>query len=439
MGRFLKVGLLIVVGAIIVLCAVGAFWLRNPDRFLPRVIADLQKKTGLQVEIKHVELRFLPRLTVLVEGLEVKNPKPFPAGDFLNVPTLEAAVEWTPLLHGKIVVRSLVLDRPTINFISDPDGLWNFQNPTGPKNQPEHFSMGSISTLEVKNGVLLGSNLIDPSDRPGPIVLELRGVSGDLKQIKFHAPGHPAEPQTIEGNLTAATAAFGSIHTKDLRSDVQITPRHLTFNNFETRTYRGKASGALSFGFAAKNTTFQAGVRVSGIGMPYLLTEFDQGPPKMTGMMQGKLDVAGEIAHTSSPLTNLHGTGNITVRRGQMPLLNQNASMKQVERFRTADASGLPASAFSTFAGDAEMRNQRIYSKQIGINFYGIEVNGSGSMSLTGGPMDYRGSATIEKKQGFFIDTFARWFKGAKEKDGRLRFPIRLTGTLAKPQFFVVH
>ncbi|MHB1857987.1 MAG: AsmA family protein, partial [Acidobacteriaceae bacterium] len=168
MGRFLKVVLLVLVGAIVVLGAVGAYWLRNPDRFLPRVIADLQKKTGLQVEIKHVELRFLP-LSVRVYGLEVKNPKPFPAGDFLSVPNLEAAVEWTPLLHGKIVVRSLVLDRPTIDFISDPDGLWNFQNPTGPKNQPEHFSMGSISALEVKNGVLLGSNLIDPSDRPGPV------------------------------------------------------------------------------------------------------------------------------------------------------------------------------------------------------------------------------------------------------------------------------
>lgn len=437
MGRFLKVVLLVLVGAIVVLCAVGAYWLRNPDRFLPRVIADLQKKTGLQVEIKHVELRFLP-LSVRVYGLEVKNPKPFPAGDFLSVPNLEAAVEWTPLLHGKIVVRSLVLNRPTIDFISDPDGLWNFQNPNGPKNQPEHFSMGSISALEVKNGVLLGSNLIDPSDRPGPVILELRDVFGDLKQIEFHAPGHPAPPQTIQGNLTAATAAFGSIHTKDLRSDVQITPRHLTFKSFETKTYRGKASGDLSFDFAAKNTTFQARVQVSGIGMPYLLTEFDQGPPKITGMMQGKLDVAGEIAHTSNPLDEMRGTGNITVRRGQMPLLNRNASMKQVERFRTANASALPASAFSTFAGDAELRNRRIYSRQIGIDFYGIEVNGSGSMSLMGGPMDYRGSATIEKKQGFFIDTFARWFKGAKEKDGRLTFPIRLTGTLANPQFSVV-
>lgn len=438
MGLHLKLVLIVLASAIIVACAWGWYWFHNPDRFLPGAIADAEKKTGLQIEVKHVEIRYLP-LSVRVYGLEVKNPKPFPRGDFLNVPELEATVEWMPLFHRKIVIRSLVLNQPTIDFISDSDGLWNFQNPAGPKDQPERFSMGSISTLQVKNGVLLGSNLIEPSDRPGPIILELRGLSGDLKQIQFHPPGHPAPLQTIQGNLTASTAGFGSIHTKDLRSQVQILPKRLTFENFETTTYRGQASGDFSFYFGGKNTTFQTKLQVSGVGMPYLLAEFEQGPPKMTGMMQAKLNVAGEIEHTSNPLGNMYGTGTITVRRGELPGLDQNDSMKQVERFRTSDASALPPSAFSTFAGDMELRNHRIYSKQIGIDFYGIDVSGTGSMSATGGPVDYRGIATIVKKQGFFTNTLARWFKGAKEKHGQLIFSIRVTGTLANPQFSVVH
>jgi hypothetical protein len=86
-----------------------------------------------------------------------------------------------------------------------------------------------------------------------------------------------------------------------------------------------------------------------------------------------------------------------------------------------------------------ELKNQRMYSRRVAVDFYGIDVNGTGSMSLTGGPVNYRGSAIIEKKQSFFTNTFAHWFKGAKEKNGRLTFPIRLTGTLANPQFTVVH
>ena len=180
-------------------------------------------------------------------------------------------------------------------------------------------------------------------------------------------------------------------------------------------------------------------MQVNGVGIPILLAEFAQGPPRMTGMMAAKLDVSGEIAHSSNPLEDMNGTGTIMVRRGELPGLNQNENMKRVERFRTADAAGLSPAAFSTFGGDMELKNQRMYSKRIGVDFYGVDVDGTGSMSLTGGPVDYRGSATIEKKQGFFMTTFARWFKGAKEKDGRLSFPIRLTGTLANPQFAVVH
>jgi uncharacterized protein involved in outer membrane biogenesis len=422
-----------------VVFAAAWYWLHNPDRYLSMAIANAERRTGLQIAVQHVDIRYFP-LWVRVYGLEIKNPKPFPAGDFLKVPMLEASVKWTPLLfQKKIVVRSLVLHQPAIDFISDPDGLWNFQNPAGPKNQSTHFSTGSIANLEVQNGVLLGSNLIDPSDKPGPVILELRNVCGDLKQIQFHPHRQGAPLKAIEGQLTASNAGFGSIHTRDLRSDVRILPLELVFKNFEAKTYRGEAKGDFSFNFQGKKTTFHAKMQVTGVGMPYLLAEFANGPPKMTGMLEATLDVGGEIAHTSNPLGDIDGTGDLMVRQGDLPGLDQNPSMKQVERFRTTAAAGKPPSAFSTFGGDMELKNQRMYSKRVAVDFYGIDVDGTGSMSLAGGSVKYRGTATIEKQQGFVTTTFARLFKHAKEKDGRLEFPIALTGTLANPQFEVVH
>lgn len=435
----LKIAFAIFAGVVIVAIAAAWYWLHNPDRYLPMVIANAEKRTGLQITARHLEVRYFP-LWVRVYGLQIKNPKPFPAGDFLKVPMLEASVEWTPLLYQrKVVIRSLVLHQPAVDFISDPDGLWNFQNPAGPKDQPTRFSTGSISNLEVRNGVLLGSNLIDPSDKPGPVILDLRNVNGDLKQIQFHPHGQGKPLKAIQGRLTASNASFGAIHTRDLRSDVHIQPLQLDFDNFETTTYRGKATGDFSFNFQGKKTTFHAKMHVTGVGMPYLLAEFDDGPPKMTGMLEAKLDVGGEIAHSSSPLDDLYGRGSLTVHQGQLPGLNQNPSMKQVEQLRTKDAAGKPPAAFSTFGADMELKNQRMYSKRVAVDFYGVDVDVTGSMSLTGGPVNYRGTATIEKKQGFFTTMFARWFKGAKEKDERLEFPIKLTGTLAHPQFTVIH
>jgi uncharacterized protein involved in outer membrane biogenesis len=435
----LKIALLALAVLIIVGFSVAWYWLHNPDRYLPWAMANAEKRTGLQIAVQHVDIRYFP-LRVRVYGLEVKNPKPFPAGDFLKVPMLEASVEWTPLLLQKrIVIHSLVLHQPAIDFISDPDGLWNFQNPNGPKDQPSRFSTGSIADLQVENGVLLGSNLIEPSDKPGPVILELLNICGGLKQIQFHPHGQGAPLQVIQGQLTASNAGFGSIHTRNLSSDVRILPLALVFKNFQTQTYRGKAHGDFTFNFQGKQTTFQAKMQVTGVGMPYLLAEFENGPPKMTGMLESNLDVGGKIANSANPLGEMYGTGTLTVHRGDLPGLDQNPSMKQVERFRTKDAAGKPPSAFSTFGGDFELKNQRMYSKRVAVDFYGIDVDGTGSMSLTGGPVKYRGTATIEQKQGLLTTTVARLFKHGKDKDGRLQFPIELTGTLANPQFAVVH
>ena len=53
-----------------------------------------------------------------------------------------------------IAIRSLVVEKPVVDLISDPDGLWNFQVPSSAKTQPARFSMGTISSLQINNGTL---------------------------------------------------------------------------------------------------------------------------------------------------------------------------------------------------------------------------------------------------------------------------------------------
>jgi hypothetical protein len=45
----------------------------------------------------------------------------------------DAVLDFWALLHRKVVIRSLVLEDPEVNLVSDPDGPWNFEN-SEPKN-----------------------------------------------------------------------------------------------------------------------------------------------------------------------------------------------------------------------------------------------------------------------------------------------------------------
>jgi uncharacterized protein involved in outer membrane biogenesis len=437
MTKGARIGLLAVACAVLGLWAVGWYALRHPDRYLPETVAYLHKKTGLQIEIEHAEVRLLP-LSVRLYGVAVKNPKPFPPGYFLEAPEVDAAISWTPLLHGHVTVRSLVVKKPVIHLISDPDGLWNFQNPSAAKTQPARFSMGTISRLEIEHGTLYGSGLIDPSDAPGPIVFTVEDFSGEVRQFNINALKHRSHQNSIEGSLTVKTAIFGRIHLREIHSQLEIEPAQLTFKNFSGKTYRGNATGDFTFDFARKQTRFDTDVRVSGVGINYLLGEFETGPPKVTGMMRADMKLNGVIEHSADPLSGIHGTGQFFIRKGEFTGLRGNKEMAKMRRFRNPGTSSLPMSAFSSFSGDLDLNRQRISSRQIHVDFYGIDMAGSGRLDELNSRLDYRGTATVQTKQGFFVNTFARMFKGADLKHGRLAFPIQITGTLNHPKCSVV-
>jgi uncharacterized protein involved in outer membrane biogenesis len=437
MTKGVKIGLAVVACAILGLWAAAWYAVRNPDRYLPETTAYLHKKTGLQIEIQHATVRLLP-LSVRLYGVAVKNPKPFPPGYFLQAPEVDAAIPWMPLLHGNVAIRSLVVENPVIHLISDPDGLWNFQNPSSAKTQPARFSMGTISSLQIENGTLYGSVLIDPSDAPGPVVFTVENFSGDVRQLNINALKTRSHETSVEGSLTVKTAIFGRIHLREIHSQLQVEPAQLMFKNFTAKTYRGNAAGDFTFDFAGNKPRFDTDLRVSGVSINYLLGEFETGQPKITGMMQADMKLNGIIEHSANPLSGIHGTGHFNIRKGEFTSLKGNKGMAQMVRFRDPGTNSMPTSAFSSFSGDLDLNRQRIFSRQINVDFYGIDVDGSGSVDELNSRLDYKGNATIETKQGFFVSTFARLFKGADSKHGRLVFPIRVTGTLNNPKCTVV-
>ena len=437
MAKGVKIGLAVVVCAILGLCAAAWYTVRNPDRYVPETIVYLQKKTGLQIEIQHVSVRLVP-LSVRLYGVAVKNPKPFPPGYFLQVPEVDAAIPWMSLLHGNVAIRSLVLEKPVIHLISDPDGLWNFQNPSSANTEPARFSMGTISSLQIKNGTLYGSGLIDPSDAPGPVVFTAENFSGEVQQLNVNALKNPSPKASVVGTMTVEKVIFGRIQLRETHSQLQIEPAQFTFKNFTAKTYRGNAAGDFNFDFSGSKTRFNTDLRVSGVGINYLLAEFEAGPPKITGMMEADMKLDGIIEHSANPLSGIHGTGHFNIRKGELTGLNGNKSMAQMARFRDPGTSSLPMSAFSSFSGDLDLNRQRIFSRQINVDFYGVQVDGSGSVDELNSRLDYKGNATIETKQGFFVSTFARLFKGADSQHGRLVFPMRVTGTLNNPNCTVV-
>jgi hypothetical protein len=317
---------------------------------------------------------------------------------------------------------------------SDPDGPWNFENPKA-SNANDTFALGVIDRVQIKRGEVIGSNLL-PSDAAGPVFFEAHDLSCELEHVNLMGIINPASSSVDgQGSLKAGLVRFGSVEARDLESKLLLGSRRVSFLNLKTEVYGGKAAGELSFDLSGKNTSFKTDARFTGVNVAQLLAAFLSGGGKMTGKMEGDVKLAGNIEHSVRPLAGIHGAGHITVRNGQVPSLKLNANLMKLAHFNDLGPAKDDPSSFNLITTDLELANQRISSRVIDIDGYGVDVDGSGSVSVSGSDqLDYRGLAEITTKEGFFTNTVAR-MSGASLKDGKLQFPFRIGGTIASPIF----
>jgi uncharacterized protein involved in outer membrane biogenesis len=404
------------------------------DRYRPKAISYLEESTGKKVEIGRLALTFFPRVTIHVDDFAIKSPPLFPPSYILKVSRIDAQIDPWPLLHRRIVIRSLVLAQPVINLLSDPDGPWNFENP-GSKNRPDSFPIGVISLVKIKRGHVIASNLL-PSDAAGPVFFEAHEVSSELDNVDVDAIADPAS-MTLDGQgiLKAALLRFGSIEATNLSSNVRLQARQVLFTEVKADTYGGNTSGELSIKLSGKNASFETDARMKRIDVAHLLSGFQNARGKMTGKMDGELKITGEIEHSLHPLEKLHGTGHLTVRDGQVPSLKLNANLMKLAHYNDLGPAKNDPSSFSFVSTDLELDHERISSQVIDIDGYGVDVDGSGSVGISGSEeLNYKGVAEIVAKQGFVTSLFAR-LAGGTLKDGKLSFPFHIGGTIDNPVF----
>src|SRR6267378_1805374 len=428
-------GLIIVAIAALLLLALTIVGpaLIKVDRYRPRVTSYLQEKTGKQVEIGRLAHTFFP-LSIHIDDLGVKNPPIFPRGYVIQVARIDAELSVGALLHRQVVIKSLVLEDPVLNLTSDPDGPWNFENPQS-KISADALPLRPISSVKVKRGRVIASNLL-PSDKAGPIFFEAHEIFCELQQVNLAGIIDPSSSSMDgQGSLKAGLLRFGAVEARNLDSKLRLESRHVFFTDVKAEVYGGSAVGDLSFDLSEKNASFMTTARLSRINLAQLLAAFPKGGGKMTGKMEGDVRLGGEIAHSLRPLAGIHGAGHLTVRNGQVPSLKLNANLMKLAHFNDLGPAKNDPSSFNLITTDLELADQRISSKVIDIDGYGVDVDGSGSVSVSGSDeLNYRGLAEITTKEGFFTNTVAR-LSGATLKDGKLQFPFRITGTINDPLF----
>jgi hypothetical protein len=227
----------------------------NADRYRPEVISYFEENTGKKVEIEHLALTLFPKVAVHIDGFRVKSPPLFPPSYIVKIAQADVVLDFWALLHRKVVVRSLVMEEPEINLVSDPDGPWNFENPQL-KNSKNTFPLGIIDKVVIERGQLVASNLL-PSDAAGPVFLEAHDITSELDRVDLAAIINPASSSLNgQGNWKANRLRFGAVETTNVSSKFRLESREVFFTDLKADAYSGKATGDFSVSLAKKNAGF---------------------------------------------------------------------------------------------------------------------------------------------------------------------------------------
>jgi hypothetical protein len=98
-------------------------------------------------------------------------------------------------------------------------------------------------------------------------------------------------------------------------------------------------------------------------------------------------------------------------------------------------ASGDPSS-FSSLSADFRIADARLSSNKITLVGNGVDVDGSGSMTMAGeGSLDYQGNGSLAAGGNNPLTGVLAGLSGATFANGKMTFPFTVVGTFAKPKF----
>src|SRR5262245_36242290 len=126
-ARWLLAGLAGLV-ALVLATALLLPYLVDVQRFAPIVSAQLRQITGREVTLGTIALRVLPVPAVTIAPVTVGEGPRYPGREAVRLRSLQVRLRPLPLLRGRLVLSSIILDRPTVTLIRDSQGRWSFDD-----------------------------------------------------------------------------------------------------------------------------------------------------------------------------------------------------------------------------------------------------------------------------------------------------------------------
>jgi len=93
----------------------------------------LEEALHRHIDVGEVRLSLVPTPSIRLSNLKVSDSPAFPDNIFFTAQQLQLRLKFWPLLRGHFDITEFVLEKPIINLLKKPDGIFNYSDLTDKK------------------------------------------------------------------------------------------------------------------------------------------------------------------------------------------------------------------------------------------------------------------------------------------------------------------
>jgi uncharacterized protein involved in outer membrane biogenesis len=338
------------------------------NHYRPQIESKLREHLGRQVSLGPMRLSLIP-LGFRVENAIISDDPKFSKGKpFAQVQTLSVQPGLLPLLRHEIVIKSVQLDRPTVELIRNQQGVWNFSSLGG--NPPQTPSTNKpnalmLDRLKIYDGQVAITDF--QQGRPRAIYDHIDLAVSDFApdkpfsvDVRAHMPGAGEQVVALRGNVgpIQRDAVAHTPFDGRLELDSASLSGLQRFLNAEAlansdAVITGSADLKNSANAFASNGKFDIrNPRINGVDIGYPIAIDYQ----VNGdLNQSKAEIQKANLKLGQTPISLHGNVNGQANPAQVDMTVQASNVSIAETARLAAAFGQVFNAKSNISGNLNL------------------------------------------------------------------------------------
>jgi uncharacterized protein involved in outer membrane biogenesis len=269
----------------------------HPKKYQRIVVAAIEDRLHRQVSFESVGVDVWTGLGLRLSGVQVSENPPEAGHPFLSVKSLRVHVALLPLLHRRLVINRILIDRPSVAIVRDRNGRLSIGNLFA-KHEPkaqrvvsggEDFTSLLVARTEIRKGEV---KFVDYYPGGNASLVTVSNLRMDVEDLSYG--------QTPRATFRAEVDAYGG--RWQIAGDA-------TFDGGPTFTLKTSARD-VPLERLSEVVPSTKGASASGAG------------PRMTGVLDAQAQFRGRGTDIRAWEKTLVGSGRVTLRNGRMPSSN---------------------------------------------------------------------------------------------------------------------